>query len=97
MPPINPNATIRMSDAALAADVNGETMIMDPEAGKYYGLNGAASMIWRRLQQETTPAHLVAELIAQFDGPADVIEAETMDLLRMLLNRNLLVVSGPPA
>lgn len=95
MSSIDPNATIQFSDSALNAEVGGAMMVMDPDAGKYYGLNAVGSEILRRLAQPTTPTRLVADLIAHYDGPGDVIETETMDLLHSLLRRNLLVVSGP--
>jgi len=94
--PIDLNSVISVSDSALSADVGGELVILDPEAGKYFNLNAVGAEIWRRLQQATTPARLIADLVAHYQGPEDAIRQDTLELLHHLADKGLLTVATPP-
>lgn len=73
----------------LAAEVDGEVVLMSVEHGKYYGLDDIGSDIWRRLEQPLRIADLVAALSADYDGEATVIERDVLELFARLLDDGL--------
>lgn len=91
------NTPIHRRVDALTAQVDGETVMIDAERGAYYGLDVIGSDVWRRLAEPTSPARLIADLIASYDGDPDDIERDTMALLRQLIKYDLIVVEAAPA
>lgn len=83
---------IRINPVVLATDVDGEMVMMDAERGSYYGLNAIGSDIWNRLAEPTVVADLCSDLSRAYDAPAERIEAETLELLRLLAEKNLVLV-----
>lgn len=83
---------IRINPIVLATDVDGEVVMMDAERGAYYGLNAIGSDIWNRLIESTVVADLCGDLARTYDAPAEQIEAETLELLHLLAEKNLVVI-----
>ncbi len=77
------------SAGPLAAEVDGEVVLMSLERGNYYGLDEIGSDIWRRLEQPIRVADLVTALTADYDGDPAMIERDVLDLLTRLLDNGL--------
>jgi len=86
------NDRIRINPIVLATDVDGEVIMMDAERGAYYGLNAVGSDIWNRLTEPMVVADLCGILARAYDAPADRIEAETLELVQVLAEKNLVLV-----
>jgi len=65
----------------LAAAVREETVMMDIESGRYYGLDDIGSEIWRRLESPCTFGALVDGLVIDFDAERAVIAEDVRKLL----------------
>ncbi len=74
----------------LGAAVGEEQVLLDMERGVYIGLNPVGTDIWRRIEQPTVVAALCAELRAEYDADAAVIEADVLGFLDRLLQQNLI-------
>lgn len=72
-----------------------EGMLLDLESGEYYGLEGAALALWKRLDGHTTRDELCAHVTATFDGAGPGVDAHVDAFLRQLRSAGLL--SGPGA
>lgn len=88
---------IRRRGDALSAQVYGETVMIDAERGVYFGLDVIGSDVWRRLAEPTSPARLIADLVAAYDGDPVDIERDTLALLRKLKEFDLIVVEAATA
>ncbi|MBX9633992.1 MAG: PqqD family protein [Magnetospirillum sp.] len=86
------NHKIRNNPIILATDVDGEVVMMDAERGAYYGLNAIGSDIWNRLSEPMEVADLCRDLALAYDAPAEQIQAETLELLSLLAEKNLVVM-----
>jgi hypothetical protein len=76
------------------ADVNGTAVMMDVEAGHYYGLNAVGTHIWDLLVEPRTAADIAADLPRRFEvEPAEAEEA-TLVFLADLLRRGLIEPAG---
>src|SRR5207237_792172 len=68
MPPAIADATvISRSPSVLAAEVDGEIVMMSIEEGRYFGLDDIASDIWKRIEQPCSFAGLIDRLAADYD------------------------------
>lgn len=90
---LDPSATIVRSADTVATEVDGEIVLIDIDAGKYFGMDAVGSEIWRRLESPVRVDALCAALVAHFDGDAAVIEGETLAFLDKLEASNLLKIS----
>jgi hypothetical protein len=90
---LDPSATIVRSADTVATEVDGEIVLIDIEAGKYFGMDSVGSEIWRRLESPVRVDALCAAMVAHFEGDAAVIESETRAFLDKLDASNLLRIS----
>lgn len=61
------NATIVMKKKLNVTDLAGEKVMVDFESGKYFLIKGVGNDIWDMLQEETTPARIIAQLLSEYD------------------------------
>lgn len=81
----------RISDV-LDTEIDNETVMMDIEQGRYFGLNETGTRIWALLSQPIVISDLCNQLAEEFNIPAEQCEPEVFDFLGNLLSRNLLQV-----
>lgn len=90
--PVTLDSTVARHPDPLAAEVDGETVLMSVERGNYYGLAQTGQDIWSRIAQPVRVTDLVAALSADYDAPRPVIEAETLVFLSRLADEGLIRV-----
>jgi hypothetical protein len=54
------------SNDLIATNLDDETVLMNIEAGSYYGLEGSARAIWERLETPISFAELVAAMMKEY-------------------------------
>jgi hypothetical protein len=91
-PTLDPQTRVRRIDGVLDADIEDQTVMMDIEQGRYFGLNETGTRIWALLAQPVIISELCDQLTAQFDVPPAQCEKEVIDYLESLLTRGLLQV-----
>lgn len=84
---------LRRVASLLAADVDGEMVMMDVEKGVYYGLDAIGSDIWKRLETPLSAAELAAELVEDYDADVATIEADVLTLFNRLVQQGLAEVA----
>lgn len=72
---------IARSSSVLTAEVDGETVMMSIEGGRYFGLDDIASDIWKRIDPPCTFGELVDRLMADYDADRETIAADVRALL----------------
>jgi len=77
----------------MGAEVGDQLVLMDIDAGRFYGLDAIAAIIWRRIQYPVTVADVIKACIADYDGSPDQIEADILRLLQGLAEHRLILVS----
>ena len=78
---IGDDTWISRSTAMLAAEVDGEIVMMSLEKGRYFGLDDIASEIWRRIEPPCRFAALVDRLAADYDADRETIAGDVRALL----------------
>ena len=84
---------VARADESLSATLDGEAVLLQPEAGMYYGMNDVATVLWERLEEPATVADLRAELRSEFDIEAAVADRDLRAFLSDLEAADLVEIS----
>jgi hypothetical protein len=85
---------LRRSPGVLAQRVKPEeptTVLLDPQSGQYYTLDEVGSRVWELCDGSRKVAEIVDIIGQEYDAPADVIQADVIELLRDLTDEKLVV------
>lgn len=75
-----------------AAAVGDETVILDPNDGRYYGINSVGSRIWQIIQTPTSVAEIRDRIVAEYAVEPNRCEADIITLAHQLLAAQLVQV-----
>lgn len=89
-PAIRADSCVRRLPDALSAEINGETVLMSVDHGRYFTLDAVGSDIWARLEEPVAARDLVMALAADYMGDPAEIEADVLVLLNRLADLGLL-------
>jgi hypothetical protein len=87
--------TLRQHPDQIAAEADGEVLMMHVESGHYFGLNEVASFIWNQLDTPRTIAELCAATQAEFAVDADRCAADALAFLQGMVEDGLAEVVAP--
>jgi len=77
---------------AISTVVDGVELIVDTNTGRYFGLDDVGAVIWNALREPQLLAVVQRNLVAEFDGDADLIAREAEQFIDRL-SRNGLVTT----
>jgi hypothetical protein len=86
---------IRQHPDQIAAEADGEVLMMHVESGNYFGLNEVASFIWNRLDEPKTVAELCTLVQAEFDVDEERCVADVLGFLGGMITDGLILVVSP--
>jgi hypothetical protein len=89
--------TVRQHPDQIAAEADGEVLMMHLESGNYFGLNEVASFIWNRLDTPRTIAELCADVQAEFAVDEDRCAADALAFLQGMVEDGLAEVVASPS
>lgn len=78
------NTTIIIKKNLNVTDLSGEKVMVDFETGKYFMIKGVGNDIWDMLQEETTPAKIIENLLKEYDVTPQECESSVMEFLAKL-------------
>ena len=90
---IERQSRVQRRQNVLARQGESDLVLLDPVSGRYFTLNEVGNRVWELCDGERTVADIVAILMAEFDAPAEEIEADVLELLTDLANEKLIVTS----
>jgi len=76
----------------VASDIDGETVMMSVENGKYYGLDDIGSRIWELIERPIRISDLIDRLLERFDVDRETCEKDVLKFLNELNDDRILVV-----
>jgi hypothetical protein len=91
-PDITLDTTLCVSSNAVSTAIPGETVILDPTSGRYFGLDGVGARVWELLQSPTTLRSMVAAITSEYDVESSTCERDLRELLAELDAKGLVVV-----
>ena len=91
-PPLRPETVIRHRPGVLFRDLAGEAVLLDPEAGIYFGLNEVGTRAWSLFGPGMTLEAVHAVLRAEYDAPPERIWNDLLVLVRDLVDHRLVEI-----
>jgi len=81
---------IKLNQELLQSEIDGETIMMSIDNGKYYGLNTVASKIWELLKDEPLFSELISKLVEEYNVEQVECEKDTKEFLENLIENKLI-------
>lgn len=78
--------------SALASTVQEDLIILDQEAGVYYGAGPVGAVIWQLISESPTVEEIRDHLLQEFDVDAETCENDLLSFLSDLHARNLIKI-----
>lgn len=85
------DSIIKRNPELVSSDVDGEKVMMSIESGEYFGLDPVGSRIWEFIENPIHVNILIEKLLDEFDVEKELCEADTLDFLNQLLEKNLII------
>lgn len=93
---VDRDSAVRPRTGLLHRELDGETVVLDPDRGIYYGLDDTGTAVWRALQttgEEPRPLEDVhGDLLEHYEVEADELWNDLLALIRELDERGLVDV-----
>lgn len=77
---------------SISTEVDGETVILDVDSGRYVGLDAIGTRIWRLLENEISLQNLLDSLAAEYDVERQQCIQDVQEFLEELSRSSLIVV-----
>ncbi|HOO34346.1 MAG TPA: lasso peptide biosynthesis PqqD family chaperone [Thermotogota bacterium] len=87
---IDLTTTIKRKEGYADTEVDGNKVLMSVESGKYYGLNGMGTEIWKRIENFMTVSTLIEDLLNEYEVSREDAEAQVLTFLKDLDKNNLI-------
>lgn len=92
--PLSPETVVRHRPGILFRDLAGEAVLLDPQAGIYFGLNEVGTRAWNLFTTGASLDTVRATLLAEYDAPSVRIWDDLLALVRDLLSHGLVEIDG---
>jgi hypothetical protein len=94
---VGPDSIVVQEDEPVAAEVDGEVVMLSERAGAYFGLDAIGSEIWKLIAQPRRVSDLCRSLSPRYDIDADTLIRDVTCFLDELLARKLVRLVVPPS
>lgn len=88
---IGPESCPRRREGILAQRASDTQLLLNLSSGHYYALNEVGTRVWELSDGSRSVAEVAAAIAEEYDAPVEEIQADVIDLLRDLLNEQLVV------
>jgi hypothetical protein len=92
MTEITLQSVITAKKEIVAADMDGDTVMMSIAAGKYYNLGKMGGVIWGMMAEPVAVATVVTKLLEQYEVTREQCETEVLSFLNEMNREGLLEV-----
>ena len=93
MPPLSLDSVVRVGDDTIFRELNGEAVLLQLEAGMYYGLDPVGTRLWQLLAEHGALRTVHERAVQEFDVSRETLERDLLALVTELTDRGLVVVS----
>ncbi|MGH6828636.1 MAG: PqqD family protein [Rhizomicrobium sp.] len=92
-PLIGVQTRIERNASIMAAEVDGEIVMMNVRQGLYFGLDDIATDVWKRIASPLRFSDLIESLAATYDGSPETIAADVSALVGRMAKHGLVRLS----
>lgn len=86
---MNESTILKRKENIMAADLNGETVMMDIASGKYYNIGSVGGDIWNILENEMSLESLITKLTETYDVTPEQCRADIIPFLQKMIEIGL--------
>jgi hypothetical protein len=83
---------VSTSPHQVSATLGNEVVLLELQAGTYFGVNDVGTAVWKYLQQPRHVSDVIAYVVNQYEVPIDRAESEILGFLQNLADEGLVVV-----
>ena len=87
-----PNTIVTQTKELVSSDLDGETVLLSIETGKYYNMDPIGSRIWELIEEPLSVSKLCDILLSEFKVERKQCEKEVFAFLNRLAGDNLIQV-----
>jgi hypothetical protein len=91
--PITASTTAVAAENALSTTIDEEVVILQQEAGEYYGLNEVATFIWELLEEPQTINEICEAVTTEYDVTHERCKPDVTTMLAELAEKELVTLS----
>ena len=92
-PELSSRSVARPREGVLAREIGGEMVLLDVEAGTYFGLNEVGTRAWSLLAEGATLGEVVELLLAELEVDRETLETDLRGLVCDLVAQGLIDVA----
>ena len=94
---LNRASVISHGRDAVAAEVDGEIVVLNVRRGFCYGLNRTGTRVWNLAAAPIAISDVCAQLIDEFEIDADQCEADVLELVAGMRDEGLITTMAEPS
>lgn len=87
---ISDTAIISQATSLVAAEMDGEIVMLSIDNGKYYGMDAVGSKIWNLVNEPLSFSDLIGILINEYDVGVEQCKNDILNFLQYLDKENLI-------
>ncbi|MGI6467583.1 MAG: PqqD family protein [Syntrophomonadaceae bacterium] len=72
-------------------EVDGETVLLNPVTGRYFGLNKVACSFWNKVDGKTTIDEIIDQMLEEYEVEREVLARDIEELVNTLTRFELLL------
>lgn len=73
-------------------EVDGETVLLNPISGRYFGLNRVACSFWSKVDGIASVEEIIEQMLAEYEVERDILSHDIRELIAELTQYELLTV-----
>jgi hypothetical protein len=86
------NTIVAQTKELVSSDLDGETVLLSIETGKYYNMDPIGSRIWKLIEEPRSVSQLINILLNEFEVEKKQCEQEVLTFLNKLAGDHLIQV-----
>ena len=90
MPGLSITDAVRIPDAILFRELNGEAVLLNLESGTYFGLDAVGTRIWQLCEAYSSIEAVWDVMQGEFDAPAEALKTDLLVFVNELSSKGLL-------
>ncbi|MCL1073822.1 lasso peptide biosynthesis PqqD family chaperone [Shewanella dokdonensis] len=85
---------LRRKPDQIFTDMDGDTVMMVPETGNYFGISGTGSRIWELLEAPQSIADIVEQICNEYDVTEQQCQQDTLIFCQSLVDNQLVDIQS---
>lgn len=86
---LGPDTVVARRPDVLFAEVDGETVLLAPGAGRYFGLNEVGTVVWEWLEKPTALDRVHREIVDRYEVSEDEAWKDLKELMKEMEGHGL--------